>query len=238
MGKITKQELNSVLVQELQANQDHILDTNNPHEVTKGQVGLGSVENYGIATQEEATDGTVTNKYMTPLRTMQAIDLKTKAFYNSNVLPSNLPSDFAEGYHCAVFPIISTEGAPYLAWRDEIASALGLPVSSFAFVIVLETLSRGAIGSGLQRLSTYSNNNSSIGKKLFTLERSSTSSTGNSNVWRDWDVDVYGLSGTGNPEGTVFAFKGQMYTNIENGDIYFKSQGTNTITNIGWIKKT
>jgi len=42
--------------------------------VTKSQVGLGNVENYAIATQAEAEAGTVNNKYMTPLRTKQAID--------------------------------------------------------------------------------------------------------------------------------------------------------------------
>lgn len=39
--------------------------------VTKSDVGLGSVSNYGIATQAEA--GTSSTKYMTPLRTAQAI---------------------------------------------------------------------------------------------------------------------------------------------------------------------
>jgi hypothetical protein len=41
--------------------------------VTKTMVGLGSVENYAIASQVEAEAGTVTNKYMTPERTKQAI---------------------------------------------------------------------------------------------------------------------------------------------------------------------
>lgn len=41
--------------------------------VTKSDVGLGSVSNYGIATQEEAEAGTSSTKYMTPLRTAQAI---------------------------------------------------------------------------------------------------------------------------------------------------------------------
>lgn len=51
----------------------HAGNTNNPHGVTKAQVGLGSVENYGIATQAESESGTSTTKYMTPLRTKQAI---------------------------------------------------------------------------------------------------------------------------------------------------------------------
>jgi len=51
----------------------HIADKNNPHSVTKSQVGLGNVENYGVATQAEAEAGSVNNKYMTPLRVAQAI---------------------------------------------------------------------------------------------------------------------------------------------------------------------
>ena len=52
----------------------HINSTSNPHSVTKSQVGLGSVSNYGIATQTEAEAGASSAKYMSPLRTKQAID--------------------------------------------------------------------------------------------------------------------------------------------------------------------
>lgn len=52
----------------------HVANTNNPHGVTKAQVGLGNVDNYATATQAEAQAGTVTNKFMTPLRTKEAID--------------------------------------------------------------------------------------------------------------------------------------------------------------------
>lgn len=49
----------------------HIANTNNPHHVTKEQVGLFNVENYAVATEQEARAGTLNNRYMTPLRTMQ-----------------------------------------------------------------------------------------------------------------------------------------------------------------------
>ena len=44
----------------------HIANLSNPHKVTKAQVGLGNVPNYGIATESEAIAGTVNNKFMTP----------------------------------------------------------------------------------------------------------------------------------------------------------------------------
>ena len=47
----------------------HTNDGNNPHGVTKAQVGLGNVQNYPVATEEEAVNGTATNRYMTPATT-------------------------------------------------------------------------------------------------------------------------------------------------------------------------
>lgn len=51
----------------------HVGDRNNPHQVTKEQVGLSLVSNYAPATSQEALDGTSNTAYMTPLRTRQAI---------------------------------------------------------------------------------------------------------------------------------------------------------------------
>lgn len=41
--------------------------------LSKGDVGLGSVQNYGIASQDQAEAGTANDVYMTPLRVAQAI---------------------------------------------------------------------------------------------------------------------------------------------------------------------
>lgn len=53
--------------------ENHKLDLENPHVVTKTQVGLGNVENFNIATPVEARDQTVNNKYMTPKNTYEAV---------------------------------------------------------------------------------------------------------------------------------------------------------------------
>ena len=75
--------------------QEHIaIVDGNPHGVDKTDVGLGSVENYGIASQVEALDGVVKNKYMTPYRTKEAIDAKASGYYNKteiDTLVSNIP---------------------------------------------------------------------------------------------------------------------------------------------------
>lgn len=46
----------------------------NPHGTSKADVGLGSVQNYGIATTTEAQAGISTTKYMTPALTKVAIE--------------------------------------------------------------------------------------------------------------------------------------------------------------------
>ncbi|GFO52879.1 hypothetical protein ikelab_21540 [Lactococcus garvieae] len=50
----------------------HESNKTNPHSVTKEQVGLSNVANYGIATEAEATAGTSNAKYMTPSLTKKA----------------------------------------------------------------------------------------------------------------------------------------------------------------------
>lgn len=47
----------------------HVDDINNPHHVTKVQVGLGSVPNYSIASKAEAENAASDSKFMSPLQT-------------------------------------------------------------------------------------------------------------------------------------------------------------------------
>lgn len=67
---------------------DHIANTNNPHNVTKAQVGLALVQNFPVATVAEAQAGTALNRYMTPSLVAAAI-----ANINS-VSIGNHPLDF------------------------------------------------------------------------------------------------------------------------------------------------
>ena len=53
---------------------NHLSSTDNPHNVTKSQVGLGNVPNLPLASQADAEGGVVSGSFMTPLRTKQAID--------------------------------------------------------------------------------------------------------------------------------------------------------------------
>ena len=67
----------------------HLNDLNNPHEVSKAQVGLGNVENYGIASSLEAQTGTATNLYMTPASTAAAIAAQVGQSLSTHLMAVN-----------------------------------------------------------------------------------------------------------------------------------------------------
>ena len=52
---------------------NHIANKNNPHAVNKSHVGLSNVENYKIATTQEAYNWASNTTYMTPLKTKELL---------------------------------------------------------------------------------------------------------------------------------------------------------------------
>jgi len=54
----------------------HAARTDNPHGVTAAQIGLGNVQNYGIASQAQAEAGSANNVYMTPIRVKNYVDTR------------------------------------------------------------------------------------------------------------------------------------------------------------------
>ena len=70
---------------------DHMGDYSNPHQTTKAQVGLGSVQNYGIAATADAQAGTANNLYMTPLRVKEAITYQVGVSMNSHISNTSNP---------------------------------------------------------------------------------------------------------------------------------------------------
>lgn len=65
--------------------ENHIANKLNPHSVTKNQVGLGNVQNFGLATEDEAKQGYSNAKYMTPSLTQAALsaNINSIAYANS-----------------------------------------------------------------------------------------------------------------------------------------------------------
>ena len=68
---------------------NHLADDNNPHNVTKAQVGLGQVQNYALASQLEAGQGTAGDKYMTPSLVKYAIDQQVKNEFTDHLNAEN-----------------------------------------------------------------------------------------------------------------------------------------------------
>lgn len=63
----------------------HVSDQNNPHNVTKSQVGLGSVQNYPVASTTEAEAGVATNRYMTPATSVLLMNSLFKPLVDAHI---------------------------------------------------------------------------------------------------------------------------------------------------------
>ena len=70
---------------------DHTSLTNNPHEITKADIGLSLVQNYSVASEAQAQAATLNDKYVTPIRTKQCIDAKISEALSIHVSSKNNP---------------------------------------------------------------------------------------------------------------------------------------------------
>lgn len=69
----------------------HLANYSNPHAVKKEQIGLGNVEDFATSTEEEATQGNLNTRYMTPLRVRQAIQALVLNAFNDHIQNTNNP---------------------------------------------------------------------------------------------------------------------------------------------------
>ena len=65
--------------------EDHINNFSNPHQVTKVQVGLGNVQNYALATAQQAADASSNSLYMSPIRTLDTINATAGVWINNHI---------------------------------------------------------------------------------------------------------------------------------------------------------
>ncbi len=75
----------------------HTTDFKNPHKVTAAQVGLGNVQNFGLATEDEAKQGISNAKYMTPSLTQAVLSA------NINSIAYAYSADGTDGF-TTVYP--------------------------------------------------------------------------------------------------------------------------------------
>lgn len=81
----------------------HVNDKNNPHGVTKKQVGLENVGNYGFANDGEAVAGTNVNRYMHPKNVSDAI--KGQAVTQTGDQSIAGVKDFTDGLQASGLPV-------------------------------------------------------------------------------------------------------------------------------------
>lgn len=109
---------------------NHVQDRNNPHGVTKTQVGLSNVENYALASQLEAEQGLRNDRYMTPLRTKQAIAIQAGDLVNQHIADKNNP-------HAVTKTQVGLGNVDNFATADQAAAEAG--VSNTLFMTPLRT---------------------------------------------------------------------------------------------------
>lgn len=97
----------------------HIADKANPHNTTKAQVGLGSVQNYPMASAAEAVAGTAADRYMSPARTWDLLWNRLQAY-----VPRSDVAYGGGGWNSIVnkIPFIQSNGVmefgKYQDWHD------------------------------------------------------------------------------------------------------------------------
>ncbi|MFZ4463076.1 MAG: hypothetical protein ACOYN5_04475 [Bacteroidales bacterium] len=135
----------------------------------KEDVGLGNVENYGIATKTEAEAGSVENKYMNPLRTLQAIvaDQKNSLFASVNLVPVAAKAEVAFGEETftitAVDNTIAGEGITIsFVDPEDVSQALAVSVTLGVIIVSHATDEAGAINTTAAALETAINNHAEV----------------------------------------------------------------------------
>lgn len=69
----------------------HLTDYGNPHRVTSAQVGLGNVQNYGVADGPTTITGIASNLYTTPYGVKQAMDAGPSAAITAHTVRTDNP---------------------------------------------------------------------------------------------------------------------------------------------------
>lgn len=87
---------------------EHLNDHDNPHGVTKVQLGLGNVENYPPATASDIDTLESNNRYMTPMRTSEAL----QKFLAANITPHLLDQTNPHGVTKGQIGLGSVENLP------------------------------------------------------------------------------------------------------------------------------
>lgn len=136
----TKQLIDAVATAALNG---HMADMNNPHQTTKAQVGLGSVQNFALATQAEAEAGASNARYMTPLRTREAIEAIVGTKVDGHIADRNNPHQTTKSH-------VGLGNVPNIGVATNAAALAGVDDSGIITPRVLSYVLSQTVGSGVQ----------------------------------------------------------------------------------------
>ncbi|UXV65616.1 DUF7013 family protein [Lactococcus cremoris] len=136
----------------------HTIDISNPHKVTAAQVGLGNIQNFGLATEDEAKQGDSNAKYMTPSLTQAVLsaNINSIAYANSadgtdgftTVYPNlNLLKNTRTLTATSTSSVWNTLFSSSQIYDSAIKSKTGVSAMNFSFDVFVPL--NAAVGSGI-----------------------------------------------------------------------------------------
>lgn len=164
---------------------NHISGVDNPHRVTKTQVGLGSVENLAVATPEETVAGTSNFLYVTPMGVRKAINDVAIAAYQAHTNDGNNP----HGTTKAQIGLGFVDNFPTATLEEAIAGTNG---SRFMTPLTTQAVLANIVGASLEGHTLLRDNPHGVTKAQVGLGA----------------VDNYG---TANPDETVIGTSGTTF---------------------------
>lgn len=133
----------------------HLADFGNPHHVTAAQTGLGNVQNYGIATLQDMTNGTSNQLYVTPYLVAQAINgaagpgAALQAHINDHTNPHGVTAAQVNAYD---IPTMDNLLAGKLGPNDTAGDTLkfnGMDQNQYAQFVLAQTAANSVLFDGL-----------------------------------------------------------------------------------------
>jgi hypothetical protein len=106
--------------------------------ITKAQAGLSNVDNYGTATKVEAETGTAANKFMTPQRVKQYVDMRLK-----NSLELRLNGGLVEFWNGSGWLTLSSLGTKLLLPKP--SGSISIPPAQSTYLTVWSYAGRGRL---------------------------------------------------------------------------------------------
>ena len=127
----------------------HLGDFANPHKVTKAQVGLGNVANFGTATNADGAAGTSTTLFMTPAAVFAAIVAKAGAMLEGHTSRVDNPHNTTKAQvglgSVANFAVASTAEA-------QIGDATDKYMTPYLVKVAIDTLVGGLLSTHINRV--------------------------------------------------------------------------------------